>query len=329
MPQSLSPTTDPTASTANFIRVPYCILRTLDKTCVDLFLQYDPAEPPVLYRDAGYPLSEDRAKGLAEACEDALFVRARDYADFSHDLVESLEAALEADRLPVTDRYELLQCAVSLEVEQSLRMVNCDNYVAHSKSIARQIVSLINENTVLPSDLFDIVRHDHHTFVHVTNVAGYITLLAKELGISDRQELEKIAIGALLHDLGKRKIPASILNKTAALTSREWEIIRQHPQAGYEELCMRDNLDRGQLMMVYQHHEQLSGKGYPVGITEEEIHPWAKMLAVVDVFDALTGQRPYRSPATCEETLEILNRGAGTQFDKEIVACWTSAMQQR
>lgn len=318
-----------TEPTAEFVRVPTCILRTLDKTCVDLFLQYDPSEKPVLYRDAGYPLSEDRAKGLVEQCEEALFVRARDYADFSRDLVDALENTLEGELLPVAERYEVLQCAVSLEVEQSLRMVNCDNYLAQTKTIGRQIVGLINENQVLPKDLFDIVRHDHHTFVHVTNVAGYVTLLAKSLGFSDTRELEKIAIGGLLHDLGKRKIPAAILNKTAALTPREWEVIRMHPQTGYEELCMRDNLELGQLMMVYQHHEHLNGNGYPVGITEEEIHPWAKMLAVVDVFDALTGERPYRTPASCDETLGFLASKAGTQFDKEIVACWTSAMQQR
>ena len=92
---------------------------------------------------------------------------------------------------------------------------------------------------------------------------------------------------------------------------------------------MRKNLSHGQLMMVYQHHEHLSGKGYPVGITEEEIHSWAKMLAVVDVFDALTGDRPYRSPASCDEALAILNDNAGTQFDEDMVACWTSAMKQR
>ena len=317
------------ASTEEFIRVPTCILRAIDKTSVDLFLQHEDCAAPIFYRDAGYPLSEDRAKGLVEKCQDALFVRARDYASFSKDLVESLETALGAERLPVAERYELMQCAVSLEIEQSLRMVSSDNYVAQTRSIGRQIVALVNDNQVLPSDLYDIVRHDHHTFVHVTNVAGYVTLLAKELGIRDDSELQKIAIGGLLHDLGKRKIPASILNKTAALTPREWEVIRQHPQTGYEELCMREGLDRGQLMMVYQHHEHLNGCGYPVGITEEEIHPWAKMLAVVDVFDALTGERPYRSPASCDETLEFLASKAGTQFDKEFVACWTSAMQQK
>ena len=325
----MSQATIPGVAANEFIRIPNCILRTLDRTSVDLFLQHEDFEPPVLYRDAGYPLSEDRAKGIADKCRDALFVRARDYAEFSKDLIDSLEGVLEGERIPTTERFELLQCAVSMEVEQSLRMVNCDNYVAQTKVIGRQIVGLISENQMLPTELFDIVRHDHHTFVHVTNVAGYVTLLAQELGISDPKELEKIAIGGLLHDLGKRKIPASILNKTSALSPREWEIIRQHPQAGYEELCMRDNVSRGQLMMVYQHHEHLSGEGYPVGITEEEIHPWAKMLAVVDVFDALTGQRPYRTPWTCEKTLEFLESKTGTQFDEEIVACWNSAMRQK
>lgn len=326
---SSSTTTLTLSNSTEFIRVPTCILRAIDRTSVDLFLQHDDCAAPIFYRDAGYPLSEDRAKGLFDKCQDALYVRASDFALFSKDLVDSLDSALEADRLPVAERFELMQCAVSLEIEQSLRMVSSNSYVAQTKSIGRQIVGLVNDNQVLPADLFDIVRHDHHTFVHVTNVAGYVTLLAKELGFSDPKELERIAVGGLLHDLGKRKIPASILNKTSALTPREWEIIREHPQTGYEELCERDNIEHEQLMMVYQHHEHLNGNGYPVGITEEEIHPWAKMLAVVDVFDALTGERPYRTPASCHETLEFLESKAGSQFDKEMVACWISAMQQK
>lgn len=325
MPQS----TVAIALTDEFIRVPNSILRTLDKTCVDLYLQHNASELPVLYCDAGYPLSEDRLQGFAESEQEALYVRARDYADFNQDLMNSLEVALEDDRLPVTTRYELLQCAVSVEIEHSLRMVNCDYYVDQTQTIAGQIVGLLNDKKVLPAELFDIVRHDHSTFVHVTNVAGYVTLLARNLGYSDPEELKRIAIGGLLHDLGKRKIPSAILNKTSRLTDQEWECIKQHPQTGYEELYMRDDLDHSQLMMVYQHHERLDGQGYPVAIIEEEIHPWAKMLAVVDVFDALTGKRPYRNPISSAEALGILKDGAGTHFDKEIVACWTSAMLQR
>ncbi len=320
LPASAAKNTQPIAE---FVRVPSGVLRALDCVSVDLFLQQEVTTSPKLYHDAGTPL----ANGVQQA--DALFVRAGDYAAFSKDLVDSLDSTLASDKLPVTERFELMQCAVSMEVEQSLRMVSSDTYIEKTATIGKQIVGLVNENQVLPADLFDIVRHDHHTFVHVTNVAGYVTLLAKELGISDRQELEQIAVGGLLHDLGKRYIPTEILNKTSKLTDREWELIRQHPQTGYEELCQRESVLHAQLMMTYQHHEHIDGNGYPVGITEEEMHPWAKMLAVVDVFDALTGNRPYRKPASCEETLEFLNSKVGTQFDEEMVACWNSAMSQR
>ena len=317
------------APTNEYIRVPACILQVLDKTCVDLFLQHDLTDTPVLYRDADYPLSQDRVAGLVKKNHDSLFVRARDYASFSKDLANYMKTVFEEDELPPVERYELLQYAVSVEIERSLRMVNSSDYVASTKIIGRQICGLLTEQDVLPSDLFDIVRHDYYTFVHVTNVAGYAVLLAKALGIRDRKELEKIAVGGLLHDLGKRHIPRSILNKTEALTAAEWEIIRQHPQQGYEEVYQRGNLEHSQLMMVYQHHEHVNGAGYPVGILGDEIHPWAKLLAVVDVFDALTGDRPYRCPCPPAEAADLIVSRAGSQFDKEIVQCWASTMKQR
>ena len=322
----MSTSTVAPAPTIDFVRVPTCILKTLDRTQVDLFLQHDLSEPHVLYREANYPLAQDRANELVQKCDETLFVRAKDYVQFSQDLIDQLEAALEDELLSSGQRFELVQYAVSLEVEQSLRKVNCDSYVSSSETIGRQIASVLDNGDTLPSDLYGIVRHDFHTFVHVTNVAGYATLLAKELGISKKVELEKIAIGGLLHDMGKRHIPSSILTKTDPLTPSEWATIKQHPQRGYEELCHRSDLEHGQLMMVYQHHEHMDGNGYPVGAIGEELHPWARLLAVVDVFDALTGQRPYRSPMTRDQAVEFLQSRAGTQFDKEIVSCWASAM---
>ena len=309
-----------------YVRVPFSILQVLDKTRVDLFLQHH-QEPHVLYRDSGYPLSHDRAEGLAHHCEDALFVRACDLTKFREDLAGALEHALEEGTLKPSERFEILQFSVSTELEQALRMVSCDQFVERTQSIGRQITSLLDAGEMLPGDLFDIVRHDFHTFVHVTNVAGYAVLLAKEMGFSNRRELERIAVGGLLHDIGKRHIPKSILCNTEALTAGEWEIIRYHPQRGYEELCQRDQLEFGQLMMVYQHHEHVNGKGYPVGILGEEMHPWAKLLAVVDVFDALTGERPYRLPMSKQAAIDFIVSRSGTQFDEECVRCWASAMQ--
>lgn len=317
------------APDSDFIRIPNCVLQVLDRSSVDLFLQVNKSETPVLYREAGYVLSEGRSQGLADQCEETLFVRAKDYANLSTELAHNLDRVFEEDSLPALQRYEILQYAVSVKIEQSLRLVGNDEFVSHTKEIGKQICTLLEDKQILPGELFKIVRHDFHTFVHVTNVSGYAVLLAKELGIQDKDELEKIAVGGLLHDIGKRQIPRLILNKIDPLTDDEWEIIKLHPQRGYEELCQRDGMDRGQLMMVYQHHEHVNGNGYPVGILGDEIHPWAKLLAVVDVFDALTGERPYREPSKPGQVLEFLETRVGKQFDEEMVRCWASAMKKR
>jgi HD-GYP domain-containing protein (c-di-GMP phosphodiesterase class II) len=150
--------------------------------------------------------------------------------------------------------------------------------------------------------------------------------LARKLGINNDNELQKIATGAILHDLGKRFIPTRILTKTTTLTPEERETIESHPTRGYMELCENGGLDFGQLMMVYQHHERMDGTGYPVGVLGNEIHPWARMLAVVDIFDTMTAKRPESRPATVEQVLDYQRQQAGTQFDREVVECWISAM---
>jgi HD-GYP domain-containing protein (c-di-GMP phosphodiesterase class II) len=85
---------------------------------------------------------------------------------------------------------------------------------------------------------------------------------------------------------------------------------------------------RAQLMITYQHHEHPDGKGYPVGIGKDEIHPLAKLCSVVDVFDALTCERPYRAPLKAQAALEMMQRQSGLQFDGEMLQCWQSAMQK-
>jgi HD-GYP domain-containing protein (c-di-GMP phosphodiesterase class II) len=121
--------------------------------------------------------------------------------------------------------------------------------------------------------------------------------------------------------LGKRNIPSAILNKPGALTPQERQAIEQHPQLGFEAICFHPGVSWGSLMMVYQHHERLDGSGYPVGLVTDEMHPWSKICAVSDVFDAFMTKRNYHAPRTLDEGLSLLASGAGTRFDKEIVEC--------
>ncbi len=304
------------------------MLKRVDRAPVDVFVQPDRNSSPTLYCRAGLPMENHQLLGLSEAGIKDVYVRTGDFQDFGSHLLESIESLLETETVSPADRFAALQLAVAVEVEHTVRLIDCTKFVSLSGKVGRDIASFIAANNVVPKDLYRIARHDFNTFTHVTNVASYSVVLAEQMGITNEAELEQIATAAMLHDVGKRFIPASILNKPTRLTPDERDIIESHPTRGYEDLCDRPELNVGQLMIVYQHHERVDGNGYPVGVPASDIHPWAKMVAVVDVFDAMTGKRPYRKSANAGEALQFISRNTGSHFDPEVVRCWVSAMKK-
>jgi HD-GYP domain-containing protein (c-di-GMP phosphodiesterase class II) len=320
------PSTASTNPLSGHLAVQAEALRRLDRALVDLFVQEDPDSPPVLYQRAGGELDRELLDRLADSGIRKIYVRNEDFHRFGANLLERVESLAGRDVIPPAERFAALQMAVAMEIERTAHMIDCGPYVAVSERVGQDLNHAFAGSDVLPNDLFRLARHDFNTFTHVTNVAGYSVILAERLGLATGVELEQIAKGAMLHDLGKRFIPSSILSKPAKLDREERAIIETHPLRGYEELCQRDDVTFEQLMMAYQHHEKWDGSGYPVGIAGDEIHPWARMLAVVDVFDAMTGMRPYRKPATAQAAMDYIRQNAGTHFDPEVVECWDAAM---
>jgi HD-GYP domain-containing protein (c-di-GMP phosphodiesterase class II) len=320
--------TGETAVVTGYEPVQIDLLACTGATGVDLFARYAPRTPPMLFCRAGHPITPEQFLDLREAGLQHLFVRTGEFNQFSTQLFESLDSVIQEETLPRTQRFAAVQLAVAAEVDRTLRLIQCEAFVSLAERIGHSLSALLAASEVVPIELFHIARHDAHTFTHVTNVAGYSLLLATQIGINNENELEQIATGAMLHDIGKRLIPARILEKSSRLSDTERELVEFHPQRGYEELVDHREFEFGQLMMVYQHHEHIDGNGYPVGILGDEIHPWAKLLAVVDVFDAITGKRPYRKPLSVSAALECLREKAGSHFDREITECWIMAMKQ-
>ncbi len=319
------PTIDPLA---NYVAVRVNTLRSIDTVAADLFVQYEPKSAPMLYCRAGGRPDAQQFVELEEAGVENLYVRSAEFCNFSNGLLESLESILRSETTPATEKFAAMQLAVAVAMDHALRLVDCGKFRCLAEQVGQEVVALLSDGEVLPRELFEIARHDFNTFTHVTNVASYCVMLAEQLGITDKQDLRKIASASILHDVGKRFIPAKILTKAGRLTPEEREVIETHPQRGYEELCEQSDLDVGQLMMVYQHHERVDGTGYPVRVPHNDIHPWARMLAVVDVFDAMTAKRPYRRPDTPEYVLDYQKQLAGSHFDHEVVECWVSAMSK-
>ncbi|MEM7052511.1 MAG: HD-GYP domain-containing protein [Acidobacteriota bacterium] len=159
---------------------------------------------------------------------------------------------------------------------------------------------------------------DQETSGHSFRVAQYAVALATAMGIHHPDLLRAIEWGALLHDVGKIAVPDAILRKVGPLTEEEWHIMRQHANWGYEILADVQFL-KPALAVVYSHHERWDGAGYPRGLAGDEIPLTARIFAVVDTYDAITSERPYRRPKTHREAIEELKRVAGSQLDPQVV----------
>jgi putative nucleotidyltransferase with HDIG domain len=158
---------------------------------------------------------------------------------------------------------------------------------------------------------------DEETEGHTQRVTQLTIQLARQLGISEA-EIVHIRRGALLHDMGKLGIPDRILLKPDKLTEEEWVVMRKHPVYAYEMLSSIDYL-RPALEIPYCHHEKWDGSGYPRGLKGEQIPMAARIFSVIDVWDALTSDRPYRPAWDRQRVLEHIENSAGSHFDPSIV----------
>jgi putative two-component system response regulator len=158
---------------------------------------------------------------------------------------------------------------------------------------------------------------DRETEGHSHRVAEITVELARNFGM-DEAGLVQVRRGALLHDMGKLGIPDHILHKPGALTDDEWDVMKKHPQFAYDMLYRIEYL-RPAMDIPYCHHEKWDGTGYPRGLKGEGIPLSARLFAIVDVWDALTSDRPYRSAWTREDALAYIKDQSGKHFDPEVV----------
>ena|GEM_PF-350771 len=167
---------------------------------------------------------------------------------------------------------------------------------------------------------------DPYTAGHARGVTELAVQIARRMDLSV-EEIEGLRVCGMLHDLGKVVISSGILSKPGKLSHNEFGIIRQHPETAYQALH-RIPFPWPVAEVVSQHHERLDGKGYPHGLKDEEIHPWARILAVADVVDAMITHRPYRAALPKKVVIEELNRGRGTVYDPKVVDECKAVMQQ-
>lgn len=183
-----------------------------------------------------------------------------------------------------------------------------------------------NEKIVSNEHLLDVVSSlantidakDTYTKGHSAAVSRYSEALARAINLP-ANEVERIKLGALLHDIGKIGIPEHVLRKPTMLSDDEWAIMKQHPSIGADKVLKPNKSLHDLIPMVKYHHEHIDGTGYPYGLKGDEIPLSARIVAVADAYHALISDRPYRKGLSVSKACEILKMGAGVQWDRELV----------
>ncbi|MEW6572643.1 MAG: HD-GYP domain-containing protein [Bacillota bacterium] len=181
-----------------------------------------------------------------------------------------------------------------------------------------EIIDQLLKNPDLVFNLIDIRTIDDYTFGHSVNVCVLSLLTGISLGY-ERADLFTLGMGALLHDIGKAVIPDTILNKPDKLTPEEFALVREHPERGFRMLLQVPEVSATSACIALQHHERFQGQGYPRGLKGGEIHEFAVICGVADVFDALVADRVYRKAYPVHEAYELIAGSGNFLFDYRIV----------
>lgn len=173
--------------------------------------------------------------------------------------------------------------------------------------------------------LLSLSGHDFYTYNHSLDVSIYSLGLGQALNFS-RSDLEELGVASLFHDIGKRHVPLEILCKKGSLTDEEWEQMKMHPQYGLIILNEHPDTSSGIKAACFEHHESWSGNGYPQEIKGHEIHPYARIVALTDTYDAMTTQRSYNSPMLPKDALTMMKEKLAGRYDPEMLKAMYSVL---
>ena len=258
-----------------------------------------------------YPECTIDQEKLLILAEQAMFIsQAKGYK-------EGMSAIISSSDFNFWDDVALNSFAEVLAKRHSQIGINFEEELVH-KFNQEEIVNHNHLMEMVTSLAGAIDAKDPYTKGHSTSVSRYAEALARAVNLPEH-EVERIKIGALLHDVGKIGIPESVLKKPGKLDDDEWEIMKQHPTIGAEKVLAPNEALRDLIPIVKYHHERLDGKGYPEQLKGNQIPLAARIVSVADAYHALVSDRPYRKGMPIEKACAILKEGAGIQWDADLV----------
>lgn len=218
--------------------------------------------------------------------------------------LETIEKLKVADKAKVT-LSESVKSRVSQGVQYLFTDTKSPNFTDTAENVTTSLMDAIMESDAVALNIDALKVSDEYTFKHSVDVATMAMIIAKKANMPD-SDIHKLGVAGLLHDVGKAQIPNEVLNKAGKLTEEEFAVMKKHALFGYNILKEKNDLPSEIMLGVLQHHEKINGKGYPLRLTAGQISPYARILAIADIYDALVTERPYKKAFSQQDALEMI-----------------------
>lgn len=282
-----------------------------------------------LYRAANLPMQPEDIQRLAESKTNWLYATDIDHDQMQRFIRRKLDLLIRDETLSLRDRFGKLSMVVEGLLASAFETDDTDEIMQNAGNISAMAVRLLCRDELTAADLISLLHHDYQTVTHSLNVSYMMVTLARDLRLVGNDELPAVAAAGILHDIGKLSVSQRILTKNDRLQRREQRVAQKHPALGFRRLGQRTDISFAQLMVVYQHHERTNGKGYPVSSVGDEIHPWARLCSVVNVFESLISNRPYRGRYSLTEALSMMDQHLSDGLDQEMYQCWKQSIRKK
>ncbi|MBC7371428.1 MAG: HD domain-containing protein [Bdellovibrionaceae bacterium] len=304
----------------DYFRIRLSTIRPSRATSFDIFVLINGQF--VHYLKAGDKISELKIDTLhGRDNGNSFFVmnsQKQEYRDWVRDEMNS-------DDLNPFEKSKILRESSIALMEDLFENPDVNTALDESRPIIQNFIDFMETAPEAMGYMISLSGHDFYTYNHSLDVSIYSLGLGQALGFN-KVDLEELGVGSLFHDIGKRNVALEILCKKGGLDDNEWEQMKRHPQYGLMILNQNPNVSDAIKAACFEHHESFSGNGYPQSISGQEIHPFARIVAITDTYDAMTTQRSYNVPLKPLDAVTMMKEKLAGRYDPDFLKAMYSVL---
>lgn len=304
----------------SYFRIRLSTIRPAKKTTFDIYILID--GQVVHYLRAGDKLSEVKIELLHNRDTGNSFFVRNEQKQLYRDWVKE---EMNSDELNPFEKAKILRESSVALMEDLFENPDVHKALDESRPIITSFIDFMENAPEAMGYMISLSGHDFYTYNHSLDVSIYSLGLGGALAFN-KTDLEELGVGSLFHDIGKRNVSLDILCKKGGLDDAEWEQMKRHPQYGLMILNQNPNISDAIKAACFEHHESFIGNGYPQQISGQEIHPFARIVAITDTYDAMTTQRSYNVPMKPFDAVGMMKEKLAGRYDPEILKAMYSVL---